>query len=89
MSSIDTHPEKSVIRVQLGQNVVLSDVPDARVTFSTPIPVARRDLGQVLESILESHGLVLVQSAERYLSRPHPMDLLPERLLADPMLATA
>jgi general secretion pathway protein D len=58
-------PLTDVIRslaVALGQNVVLSDVPDARVTFSTPIPVARQDLGQVLESILESHGLVLVQS---------------------------
>jgi general secretion pathway protein D len=58
-------PLTDVIRslaVALGQNVVLSDVPDARVTFSTPIPVARKDLGQVLESILESHGLVLVQS---------------------------
>ena len=58
-------PLTDVIRslaVALGQNVVLSDVPEARVTFSTPIPVARQDLGQVLESILESHGLVLVQS---------------------------
>jgi general secretion pathway protein D len=58
-------PLTDVIRslaVALGQNVVLSDVPDARVTFSTPSPVARQDLGQVLESILESHGLVLVQS---------------------------
>lgn len=58
-------PLTDVIRslaVALGQNVVVSDIPDARVTFSTPIPVARKDLGQVLESILESHGLVLVQS---------------------------
>ena len=30
--------------------------------------------------------LVLVQSAERYLSRPHPMDLLPESLLPDALL---
>lgn len=58
-------PLTDVIRslaVALGQNVVLSDVPDARITFSTPIPVAREDLGQVLESILESNGLMLVQS---------------------------
>jgi general secretion pathway protein D len=58
-------PLTDVIRslaVALGQNVVLSDVPEARVTFSTPSPVARQDLGQVLESILESYGLVLVQS---------------------------
>jgi general secretion pathway protein D len=58
-------PLTDVIRslaLTLGVNVVLSDVPDARVTFSTPNPVARQDLGQVLESILEGHGLVLVQS---------------------------
>jgi general secretion pathway protein D len=58
-------PLTDVIRslsVELGLNVVLSDIPDARVTFSTPSPVARQDLGQVMESILESYGLVLVQS---------------------------
>ena len=71
-------PLTDVIRslaVALGQNVVLSDVPDARVTFSTPIPVARQDLGQVLESILESHGLVLVQSGP--LARVVPADKAP------------
>ncbi|MGH7525760.1 MAG: secretin N-terminal domain-containing protein [Gemmatimonadales bacterium] len=71
-------PLTDVIRslaVALGQNVVLSDVPDARVTFSTPTPVARQDLGQVLESILESHGLVLVQSGP--LARVVPADKAP------------
>ncbi|HEY0350506.1 MAG TPA: secretin N-terminal domain-containing protein, partial [Gemmatimonadales bacterium] len=58
-------PLADVIRslaVALRLNVVLSDIPPARVTFSTPNPVQRQDLGQVLESILESYGLVLVQS---------------------------
>ncbi len=71
-------PLTDVIRslaVALGQNVVLSDVPDARVTFSTPTPVARQDLGQVLESILESHGLILVQSGP--LARVVPADKAP------------
>jgi general secretion pathway protein D len=71
-------PLTDVIRslaVALGQNVVLSDVPDARVTFSTPTPVARQDLGQVLESILESNGLVLVQSGP--LARVVPADKAP------------
>ena len=68
-------PLTDVIRslsVELGLNVVLSDVPDARVTFSTPSPVARQDLGQVMESILESYGLVLVQSGP--LARVVPAD---------------
>jgi general secretion pathway protein D len=71
-------PLTDVIRslaVALGQNVVLSDVPDERVTFSTPSPVARQDLAQVLESILESHGLVLVQSGP--LARVVPADKAP------------
>lgn len=45
----------------LGLNVVLTDVPDKRITFSTARPVRPTDLGAVLESILESHNLVLVQ----------------------------
>jgi general secretion pathway protein D len=71
-------PLTDVIRslaIALGQNVVLSDVPDARVTFSTPIPVERQDLGQVLESILESHNLVLVRSGP--LARVMPADKAP------------
>lgn len=71
-------PLADVIRslaVALGQNVVLSDVPETRVTFSTPTPVAREDLGQVLESLLESHGLVLVQSGP--LARIVPADKAP------------
>jgi general secretion pathway protein D len=71
-------PLADVIRslaVALGQNVVLSDVPDARVTFSTPTLVARKDLPQVLESLLESHGLMLVQSGP--LARILPADKAP------------
>jgi general secretion pathway protein D len=71
-------PLTDVIRslaAALGQNVVLSDVPDTRVTFSTPAPVARQDLGQVLESLLESHGLVLVQSGP--IARILPADRAP------------
>ena len=44
----------------LGLNVVLSDVPDRRVTFTTSAPIRADEVGQVLESILESNGLVLV-----------------------------
>lgn len=46
----------------LGLNVVQIDVPAARITFQTPAPVAESQVGAVLESILESQGLVLVQN---------------------------
>jgi general secretion pathway protein D len=46
----------------LGRTVILSDVPDVRVTFATPSGIGRRELEQVLESVLESHGLMLVPS---------------------------
>ena len=71
-------PLGEVIRslaLALRLNVVLSDVPDSRVTFSTPTPVPREDLGQVLESILESYSLVLVQSGP--LARVVPADKAP------------
>lgn len=63
------------IALALRLNVVLSDIPDARVTFSTPTPVPRQDLGQVLESILESYNLILVQSGP--LARVVPADKAP------------
>lgn len=45
----------------LGMNVVLSDVPDKRISFSTSAPIPRAEIGGVLEGLLESNGLVLVQ----------------------------
>lgn len=45
----------------LGLNVVLMDVPEKRITFTTSVPVRAEDLGGVLESILEANNLVLVQ----------------------------
>jgi len=46
----------------LGVNVVLTDVPSKRLTFRTPEPVPAPQVGAVLEAILESQGLVLVQT---------------------------
>lgn len=43
----------------LGRTVILTDVPDVRVTFATPGSSAA-DLERVLEALLESHGLMLV-----------------------------
>jgi general secretion pathway protein D len=50
------------LAISLGVNVVLSDVPDKRITFETPQPVPAKQLGAVLEAILESQGLILVQA---------------------------
>ena len=45
----------------LGLNVLIAeDVPAKRVTYSTPAPVPFANLGGVLEAILESECLVLV-----------------------------
>lgn len=46
----------------LGRTVILSEVPDVRVTFNTPRGVSGTELEQVLESLLEAHGLMLVPS---------------------------
>lgn len=46
----------------LDVNVVLTSVPSRRITFQTPQPVPAPQVGAVLEAILESQGLVLVQT---------------------------
>src|SRR5688572_7374259 len=49
------------LAASIGVNVVLTDVPDRRITFATTVPVRADELGAVLESILEANGLMLVQ----------------------------
>src|SRR5213594_1926961 len=46
----------------LSVNVVLTEVPSRRITFQTPEPVPAPQAGAVLEAILESQGLVIVQT---------------------------
>ncbi len=46
----------------LNVNVVLANVPSRRITFQTPEPVPATQVGAVLEAILESQGLVIVQA---------------------------
>ncbi len=46
----------------LNVNVVLANVPTRRITFQTPEPVPAAQVGAVLEAILESQGLVIVQA---------------------------
>lgn len=48
------------LATMLGRTVVLNDVPDARVTFSTAAPVKPGDIESILESLLESYGLMLI-----------------------------
>jgi general secretion pathway protein D len=50
------------LAVALGVNIVLTDIPERRITFQTPEPVPASQAGAVLEAILESQGLVIVQS---------------------------
>jgi general secretion pathway protein D len=45
----------------LDLSLVMREVPDVRVDFSTTRPVRTADLGDVLEGFLESNGLVLVR----------------------------
>ncbi len=48
------------LATMLGRTVVVSDIPDARVTFSSVAPIKAGDLEAILESLLESHDLMLV-----------------------------
>src|SRR5437763_10154909 len=45
----------------LGVNAVLIDVPTRRITVQTPQPVPVPQVGPLLEAVLESQGLVIVQ----------------------------
>ena len=49
------------VATMLGLNVVFTDVPDRRISFSTAAPIRPEEIAGVLESILESNNLVLVQ----------------------------
>jgi general secretion pathway protein D len=46
----------------MGLTIVATDVPDKRVTLNTANPVRTSELGAILESLLESHGLVMVRN---------------------------
>lgn len=61
----------------LGLSVIVSEIPaDARVSFSTPNAVPIADLPAVLEGILETNGLVLVQQGA--VARVFPADKAPK-----------
>lgn len=45
----------------LGVNIVMTELPEKRITFTTTVPVRTEDIGGILESILEANNLVLVQ----------------------------
>jgi general secretion pathway protein D len=61
---VDARLEDVIVSIgqMIGIAIVATDVPDKRVSLNTPGPVSAVDLGNVLEGLLESHGLVLVRS---------------------------
>ena len=67
------------LALSLGLNVVLTDVPDKRVTFTTATPVERAAVVEILESILESNGLVLIQKGS--VAQVMPLDKAPAQAL--------
>jgi len=42
-------------------SVVLTDVPEKKITFTTAAPVSKADISAILETILESNGLTMIQ----------------------------
>lgn len=48
------------LATMLNRTIVMSDVPDARVTFSTAAPVKPGDVDAIMESLLETYNLMLV-----------------------------
>jgi general secretion pathway protein D len=48
----------------IGLNAIITDSVDRRVSFSTAAGITQGDLPEILESLLEAHGLVLVQQGK-------------------------
>ncbi len=67
------------LALALGLNVVLTDVPDKRITFTTATPVRGEDITAILESILESNGLTLIQKGA--VAQVMPVDRAPAQAL--------
>lgn len=62
--NFDNAPLSTVLRslaATIGLNVVMSDIPDKRISFSTAAPVSAAQIPGILESLLEGNGLVLVR----------------------------
>lgn len=59
----------------IGVNVALGDIPDKRVSFTTAAPVPPRELPGVLESLLETNGLVIVQHGS--VAQVYPVEKAP------------
>lgn len=48
------------LATMLGRTVIMSDIPDVRITLSNPTPLNTVGLERILESLLEAHDLMLV-----------------------------
>jgi general secretion pathway protein D len=60
----------------LGLSAVMTDSVDRRISFSTIAPVTEADLPAILESLLESNGLVLIQQGR--IAQVYPIDKAPK-----------
>ncbi len=67
------------LALTLGLNVVLTDVPDKRITFTTAAAVRGEDVSAILESILESNDLTLIQKGA--VAQVMPLDRAPAQAL--------
>lgn len=65
--------------VSLGLNVILTDIPDKRVTLTTPVPVRPEDLRSLFDALLESNGLTVIQKG--IAAQVIPVQLAPAQAL--------
>jgi general secretion pathway protein D len=54
--------------------VLIAALPSVRVSFETPVPLARGQVLGVLRGLLESQNLDLVEDSAFYRVRPHPQE---------------
>lgn len=67
--------------------LIIAAIPSVRVSFETPIPLARSQVLGVLRGLLESQNLELVEDSAVFRVRPHAQEMMPPRPMpgqADP-----
>ncbi len=67
------------LALSLGMSAILTDVPDKRITFTTPGPVNAADVRSILETILESNGLTMIQKG--VVAQIIPLQMAPAQAL--------
>ncbi|MBA3646500.1 MAG: hypothetical protein H0W63_10010 [Gemmatimonadaceae bacterium] len=67
------------LALSLGMTAVLADVPEKKITFATPGPVSGDEVRALLETILESNGLTLIQKGS--IAQVVPLQMAPAQAL--------